>query len=62
MKFNNKLTLEIQYRKKHNDKKFSVTQNTMSSITSQNLKLKYNMYIEKQKRKISLRCWSNQLK
>ena len=57
-----KLALEIQYRIKHNDEKIIVHFSTMSFITSQNLKLKYNLYIEKQKIKISLRCWLDQLK
>ena len=48
--------MEVQSRIKHSDEKFIVyflLQNTMSSITSQNLKLKYNLYlyIEKQKKK-----------
>jgi hypothetical protein len=34
----------------------------MSSITSQNLKLKHNLYIAKQNRKIFLRCKLDQLK
>jgi hypothetical protein len=48
-----KLTLGMQYHAKYNDEKLTMyflRQNLMSSITSQNLELKHNLYIVKQNR------------
>ena len=60
MKFNNNITLNIQYRTKHNDRKFimyfSYTKYDVLYYLKK-LKLKHNLYIEKQKEKnIFSRC------
>ena len=59
------IILEIQYHTKYNDGKFMIyfsNTNYDVLVTSQNLKLKHNMYTKKQKRKILLRSKLHQLK
>ena len=61
----NIITLEMQYHARYNDEKiiiYFLIQNMMSSITTQNLKLKQNLCIAKQNRKIFLSYELDQLK
>ena len=57
MKFNNKLIIVVQnYIKSYDEKIIAIflIYIVMSTITLQNLKLKFNLCMEKQKRKIML--------